>query len=243
MLKDYSKQPIIITGCARSGTSMIAGIINLCGAWKGVTSGPNKNNAKGMFENTELRQNVMKPYLRNLGVDPLGQYPLPRTKDIKIPFDFDEKVIQIVKNQGWSPELRWMYKGAKICLVWPVWHFHFPDAKWIIVRRKSADIVDSCLRTSFMRAFVNKSNQMRVNAKNEKEAWLWWVRQHERKFVEIIEAGANVKIVWAERMVDSNYSQMKETIEWLGLEWNEKAIVDFVDPKLWKARRFKDGTN
>jgi hypothetical protein len=56
MLKDYSKSPIIITGCARSGTSMIAGIINLCGAWKGVTSGPNKYNAKGMFENHELRQ-------------------------------------------------------------------------------------------------------------------------------------------------------------------------------------------
>ena len=52
MLKDYSKQPIIITGCARSGTSMIAGIIHLCGAWKGNTSGPNKYNKKGNYNNS-----------------------------------------------------------------------------------------------------------------------------------------------------------------------------------------------
>ena len=30
----------------------------------GVMSGPNKNNAKGMFENIKIRQNIVKPFLR-----------------------------------------------------------------------------------------------------------------------------------------------------------------------------------
>lgn len=237
MIKDYSKKPIIITGAARSGTSMIAGCINLCGAWKGETSGPTRYNKKGMFENAALRNSIMKPYLFGMGADRLGQYPLPQTKKLKIPYDFGDKVLNVIKEQGWSQETPWMYKGAKICLIWPVWHFHFPDAKWLIVRRKTSDIVNSCVNTSFMRSFRNERIQKLVKAKNESEGWLWWVRQHEQKFREIQDAGANVKVVWAERMVDSNYSQMKETIEWLGLEWNEKAIVDFIEPKLWKARR------
>ena len=43
------KEPILITGCARSGTSMVAGIINMSGAFGGVMAGPNKNNQKGNF--------------------------------------------------------------------------------------------------------------------------------------------------------------------------------------------------
>ena len=37
------KDPILITGCARSGTSMIAGVINICGAFGGDMAGPNAN--------------------------------------------------------------------------------------------------------------------------------------------------------------------------------------------------------
>jgi hypothetical protein len=55
------KDPILITGAARSGTSMTAGVINICGAFGGVLSGPNKNNKKGMFENNRIRQDIAKP--------------------------------------------------------------------------------------------------------------------------------------------------------------------------------------
>lgn len=72
------KSPILITGCARSGTSMVAGVINMCGAFGGSMSGPNHNNAKGMFENARVRNNIVKPYLRQLHVDPLGQFQIGR---------------------------------------------------------------------------------------------------------------------------------------------------------------------
>lgn len=227
--------PILVTGCARSGTSMVAGAIHLCGAFGGNMSGPNKNNQKGMFENSEIRNNITKPYLRDLGLDPLGQYPLPNINDLMIPIDWRRKVEQVFLKQGYDGKQKIFYKGAKMCLFWPVWHYAFPNAKWIIVRRRTGDIVESCCRVGFMRAFRIKENQKAVGVDDEREGWIWWVNQHLERFREMIDTGLNVKIVWPQRMVLGDYQQLYETIEWLGLKWNSE-VLNFVDPKLWKSR-------
>lgn len=230
------KSPIIITGCARSGTSLVAGVVNLCGAFGGIMAGANSNNEKGMFENVQIRQAIVKPYLRGMGVDPLGQYPLPKIPKLQIPLDWKSRVEKVMVDQGLKDGSSWFYKGAKCCLVWPIWHYAFPNAKWIIVRRRTGDIVNSCMKTSFMRAFSNPAVQKKVNASNEREGWVWWVRWHEQRFVEMIQAGLNVKVVWPERMVLHDYEQMMETIQWLGLKWDDK-VLSFVTPKLWNSRK------
>lgn len=228
------QSPILITGAARSGTSMVAGVINICGAFGGIMAPGNHNNEKGMFENVKIRQEIVKPYLRSIKVDPLGQYPLPRIPKLQIPLDWKSKVENVMIEQGYKKG-EWFYKGAKACLVWPIWHYAFPKAKWIIVRRRTGDIVNSCLKTSFMRAFSNKEVQRKVNASDVREGWVWWVRQHEQRFVEMIQEGLNVKVVWPERMVTGDYEQMYETLEWLGLEWKSE-VMSFIEPKLYKSR-------
>ena len=227
--------PILITGCARSGTSMVAGAINICGAFGGNMRGPNRNNKKGMFENHRIVERIVKPYLAKLGADRLGQFPLPDVESLEIPVNWRHRVEEVIRSEGYK-DGPWFYKGAKMCLIWPVWHYAFPDAKWVIVRRRTGDIVNSCLKTGFMRAFSRKEFQRAVGVDNEADGWIWWVRQHEKRFVEMIDAGLNCKIVWPERMVNGDYRQMMETMEWLGLEWNSE-VLSFIDPKLWKARR------
>lgn len=229
--------PILITGCARSGTSMIAGIINLCGAFGGNMSGPNRNNQKGMFENAKVRETIMKPYLRKINVDPLGQYPLPDVGNLLIPADLRERVEQVMVNEGYV-DGKWMYKGAKMCLMWPAWYYAFPDAKWIIVRRRTGDIISSCIKTGFMRAFDKAEMQKAVGVDNVEAGWLWWVHQHKKRFVEMINEGLNYKIVWPERMVDGDYTQVMEMMEWLGLPWKSE-VLSFMDPLLWKSRQLK----
>lgn len=234
---DYTDKPILITGAARSGTSMVAGITHLCGAWKGDTVGPSTANQKGMFENQAIRQNIIKPLFAKLDCDKLAQFPLPKTKDIIIPYNFREQVLNEIRSQGWTPDQPWMYKCAKMSLIWPVWAYAFPDSKWIIVRRKKDDIVDSCVKTTFMRAFTFPENQREVGAENEKEGWKWWVESHIQKFAELMEAGMNCKVIWPERLIKWDYSEMQEIIDWLGLTWNMEAVSDFIEPKLWKARK------
>ena len=214
--------PIILTGCARSGTSLFAGIVDHCGGFGGIMSGPNKYNAKGMFENAYIRDILEKNYLRSIKMDPMGQKPLPDTNNILIPNTWQEEVEQVMLREGYK-EGPWFYKGAKACLIWPVWNYAFPNAKWIIVRRRSADIADSCLNTAFMHKYTTY------------EGWIKWINHHEEKFIEMFTAGLNCKQVWPERLLNGNYEQAREAIEWLGLKWDRKKVVDHIEPKLWKA--------
>jgi hypothetical protein len=231
--------PILITGCARSGTSLIAGTINICGAFGGKMSGPNKNNAKGMFENAAIRNQIIKRYLLKMGLDMLGQFPLPDIENLK-PYDSLQNDMEgIILKEGYQGG-PWMYKGAKMCLIWPVMAEAFPDATWVIVRRKKEDIVASCVRTGFMRAFRTESFQAAVCAKNEYEGWGWWVDQHLKRFKEMNRAGLKIIEVSPERMVMGDYSEIIPAIEQLGLKWNCDAL-SFVDPRLWKSRRVING--
>lgn len=219
------QDPILITGAARSGTSMTAGIVNICGAFGGVLSGPNKNNKKGMFENNRIRQDIAKPYLKSMGCDPLGQKPLPSNNQI---FNISDdqarrwrlKILKVFKDEGYRQGY-FFYKGAKICLYWYLWHKAFPKAKWIIVRRDANDIARSCMQTSFMRAY------------RDVIGWLGWVEEHEKRFEQMKLAGLNVKEVWPSKMIKGDFEEIEGAISWLGLDYNEGLVRSFVEPALW----------
>jgi len=222
------EKPIFITGCARSGTSMTAGIVQLCGAWGGDTFGTTRYNKKGMFENKDIRQNFTKPYLRSLGVDPLGQHPLPDIDTVKLTTQatvdkWFRNICDTIKKQGYNGNQQWYYKGAKMCLFWPLWARAFPEARWIIVRRKSEDIVKSCLKTGFMKKF------------KKAEGWMWWVDQHKDRFLEMEEAGCDIHYIWPQKMIDFDLSEMKKTIETLGLKWDKDKAESFIEPAYWSG--------
>lgn len=225
--------PILITGIPRSGTSMTAGVIHLCGAWGGEMSGPNNHNQKGMFENTQLRNEVIKPYLRSIKCDPKGQFPLPdidRYRGLKKEFvdEWQNKVMSVVESQTdpkhgkWDENKRWFYKAPKMCLMWPIWAEAFPNAKWLIVRRDDRDIVESCMRTSFMSYYQYR------------EGWYKWISEHKDRFTEMSFAGLDIKFIWPEQMVLGNFREMECVIDWLGLDWDYKKAKEFIAPELWK---------
>lgn len=221
-------RPILITGAARSGTSMTAGIIDLSGAFGGKTSPPTPHNKKGMFENRRIRNHVVKPYLDFIGADRMGQKPLPTAAQLRLEDehvqDHREQVLDIFKSQGYDPKVHptWYYKGAKICLIWPLWAKCFPDAQWIIVRRDAEDIVRSCLRTGFMRAYDTRAG------------WLGWLAEHEKRFEEMVNAGLDVSFVWPQKMINGDFTEIQTVVNRMGLEFDLKATAEFVEPKLWK---------
>jgi len=179
---------------------------------------------------------VEKPYLRSIGKDHLVQYPLPDMDTLTIPINWKDTIHEVMIKEGYQKG-PWFYKGAKACLIWPVWHYAFPNAKWLIVRRKSSDIAESCLNTAFMQRCQNRAVLQQIGAKTPYDGWIWWINQHEKRWVEMITAGLNVKQIWPDRMVNGDYSQIKEAIEWLGLKWKPTEVLAFIEPKLWKTRR------
>lgn len=234
MKNDFADRPILITGCARSGTSMTAGIIHLAGAHGGDCFGTTRFNRKGMFENKKIRQHLVKPFLRSINVDPLGQKPLPDIEAVKLVSnktveEWRSFVVNTMRSEGYNGNGHWFYKGAKMCLKWPVWQRAFPEARWIIVRRHSEDIVRSCLKTSFMKAYKTR------------EGWLEWVEQHKERFLEMEAAGMDIQYVWPQKMIDFDLKEIKNVILKLGLDWDQQKVEDFIEPAYWSGKGFSNG--
>jgi len=227
-MEKYKDIPIFITGAERSGSSIIAKILALSGTFIGETS--------SMYENKKIKELIID-YYKFIGIDPVGQYPLPpEVNDKPFPIVLKEKIYSILKNEGYNLNKPWLYKSSKICQTWRMWNLHYPEAKWVIVRRKPSDIVYSCCKTTYMYAFSDTRRQKEVGANNEKEAWLWWVKQHEKMFQKMSEANLNYKVIWPEDLVDGNYESVKEILDWVGLPFDEDQIRKEIDPMLWKSR-------
>lgn len=227
---NYMDSPILITGCARSRTSLVGGIVNISGAFGGSLAPANTNNKKGMFENTTIKDTICKPFLKNIGCDPMGQFPLPSMghfENMTYAFvkSWKARVVDVITTQGYDETVPWFYKEAKMCLMWPVWYSAFPEARWIIVRRDDEEIAESCLRTPFMRAYKTK------------EGWLEWVAEHKKRFDEMKLNNLNVVEVWSQKIIDRDYREIKSAIEKFGLVWNEEKVNDFVSPELTYHRK------
>jgi hypothetical protein len=215
--------PILITGIPRSGTSLITAAIIACGAFGGRMA------KKSMFSNDKIRERVVKPYLQELGADSEGQYKFPTIS--AIPTNWKVEISKIIRSEGYKIG-QWVYKDSRTALIWPIWEFHFPRSKWLIVRRRTGDIIESCIKTGYMTAFKDAGIQKMVSASSEQDGWRWMVHEYEKKFINLIEKGIDYKIIWPERMVNGDFTQLKETVDWLGLQWNEQAL-EYIKPLLW----------
>jgi len=220
----YTDKPILVTGCARSGTSLTAGILEICGAYGGKTCGPTAYNKKGQFENTEIRNQIVKDYLRRNGWDPLCQDPLP-PRDLEPEPGWKDKVLAVMRKHGYKGERPWYYKGAKMCLMWQLWHDAFPKATWIIVNRNADEIVQSCLKTPFMRK------------RKDAASWMEWVNIHRQRFSDMEKAGLIVFNVYPSELISEQLDNMEKIVAFLGLEWNDEKVKAFIEPKLWNNKK------
>lgn len=217
-------EPIFITGIERSGSSLIARIMELCGVFMGKVN--------NMYENIAL-QSLCNEYIRNSMEN--GEL-FPITNNLSIPVWWENEVKEILSTfEGYKSGV-WMFKDAQLARMWPIWHYAFPNARWVVVRRKTPDIIHSCVNTAYMNKFKDEKNLEKVNAITEEDGWKWWIHQCEDKFVEMIERGLDVKQVWPERMVDNDYRQISQMLRWLDLKWTDK-IISTIGPLLTKSRR------
>ena len=83
MIQDKLNSPVFVTGVERSGSSIIARILSLCGVFTGTVS--------AMQENIQIKQWVDK-YYTLIGADLKGQDPLPNTGEILIPTNWKSKI-------------------------------------------------------------------------------------------------------------------------------------------------------
>lgn len=133
-MKDL-RPPLLITGCPRSGTSLTASIYRALGCWVGdVTS---------QTENTAIRERILKPILRDGGMDDLA---LRRFANVEASPDLiRENVRDVLRAQGYE-DGPWLYKDVKLVFCWRSWAEAFPGATWAVVWRPPKQIEASMAR-------------------------------------------------------------------------------------------------
>jgi hypothetical protein len=216
-MDNYFESPIFILGLPRSGTSLITGSLNICGAWTGTTFPGNSDNPKGFFEHIVLREMVTKTILKRLGCDPLGVKKLP-------PIDYTVKnsnlksiVYRILKEDGYNNDMPWIYKCPKLSLIWRFFWDAFPKSKWIVVKRNKQDIINSLLRTKFM----NRHSTNHI-------FWENFIKEYNLRINKLKTSLTNFREINSVDIVEKNYTDFIDIIDWLGLTFKNKAIEQFI---------------
>lgn len=206
---------ILITGAERSGSSIVAKVFSMCGAFGGDCN--------------QMNENISIKALHHLYIDKKsdGCHMVDLSKT-HFKGTWNDIVMDAFYDDGMNASHTPFYKDSAIAQTWQLWGDAFKDAKWIIVRRRTGDVIESCIQTAYMLRFKKETNRKIINVTSERNGWLWWVHQYEERFIKIIEKYPdNYRIVWPEKMAIPDFTQMQEAIEWAGLQWNpeiEKTI-------------------
>ena len=195
---------ILITGCARSRTSMPTAMLQACGANLGRPADVNDLN-----ENLAVRQNILKPMISRFGGDPLGQTHFPNPNAVKPVEGLKFRALDALGG----PRADLAYKDAKLALVWQSWADAFPDAKWVIVRRSREGIIDSCIRTSFMRAYGDS-----------RTGWGAWVDAQVARFDAMKAAGLDLIEIDTDALV-ADPDLFEPVAAHCGLEFDRAAVA------------------
>jgi len=212
------KPPVLITGCARSGTSMVCGVLHASGLDFG---GPlymkrRSYQPRGYWEHRTVREKVLKPLLVRLKADPRGQDPLPP----RVIRPGEREVARFRRKVRRALGGAEAYKDAKILLTWEYWRRSFPYARWVLVRRETDAIVRSCLRAPFM-----KRRRTRAD-------WTAWVEEHRQRMSDLRRSGADILEIWPDA---SRPYTFRDLVMELGLEYDEERVKAALVPKAWHS--------
>lgn len=218
--RSFLDTPILVVGAPRSGTSLLTGILEQCGAWLGTTVPGNEPNPNGYFEN-ELLRDLNKQVLADLGWDPLGVDPLPQSNPPEFS-TFRDAVVHRLRLQGYTGQAPWAFKCVKTPLMWRLWHNAFPQAQWIVVRRDPKEVVQSMLRSSFFQS------------RGHDQAW-WeqWLLRFNEYFSDLTSIVSSFREISMASCIHGDVTKLQTLITDLGLTWNEVNARTFIDPTLW----------
>ena len=225
--RSFLDTPILVVGAPRSGTSLLTGILERCGAWLGATVPGDEPNPKGYFEN-ELLRDLNKQVLADLGWDPLGVDPLPQSNPPELS-TFRDAVIYRLRLQGYTGQAPWAFKCVKTPLLWRLWHNAFPHAQWIIVRRDPKEVVQSVLRSSFFQS-----------REHDQAWWEKWLSSFNTYLADLASKANFIREISTTGVIHGDLIALQTLIADLRLVWSEANVRSFIDPTLWGRRDYSN---
>lgn len=207
---------VLVVGCPRSGTTITARVLAAHGMWTGKVD-------RVLHENLTVREQFIKPYLRSINADPLGQTMLPARDERRGRYPLLRPILldKLRSEQGLGDPDYLLIKEPKITLMWWIWYHSFPRAYWVIVRRGRKALEESINDTRFLRV------------KNPSE----WITRHEEFLEDIESLTENNMEVFPEQFLYGDESGLQEVVEWLGMTYNPTHLQTLKDSSLYRKSR------
>jgi hypothetical protein len=149
-MKGTESVPICITGMHRSGTSMVARLLNLCGLSLGRESdllNPGPDNPEGFWENVRFVK-INEALLAEFG----GAWDVPPV----LPGNWaqDPRLLPLCAQaseltQGFANYAHWGWKDPRTSLTLTFWQELLPDLRVIICLRNPSEVADSLYRRGY----------------------------------------------------------------------------------------------
>lgn len=138
---------LIVLGMHRSGTSVLARILNLMGAYfgpEGISTGANSENPKGFWERRDVRL-LNDAVLHSAGCDwdrvadlDLDRVPEPMRKA------FDRVTSRVLLEM--DAHRPWFIKEPRLCLLLPLWLAHMQVPVIVNIHRNPVEVAASMYR-------------------------------------------------------------------------------------------------
>lgn len=229
------RDPVIITGTPRSGIWLTAGAFEVAGGFSGLLD-KSGTNVTGELENIGIRDRLERPLLQGLGYEPRGLGLIPATDEIEKLSDrmktlWRQLVDDVFIKQNCPDNAVRFISSQVACLLWPLWHAAFPEAKWIVVRRDERDIIASCHDTGYVQFYREPGDKSR-RVRSDKEL-TELINGYKLRFQQMNQASLDLIEYWPQQLYDGNLAGLRNLLECHGLSWRPE-VAEFVRPFQWK---------
>ena len=204
-------RPVFVLGLPRSATSMTTRCLHMHGLWLGETIAGNAENPAGYFESRSLREGLVKPVLRDLGVDPLGVRSFPPWDALPSFPGLKQVMLSAIEKEGYDFRSPWGFKDPKLTLIWPLLDRAFPNAVWVIVTRARDKVLNSLCRTSFM-----------ARHSSSPEYWLPFCAAYDHRLDLLRGSGAEVHEIDSDALSDGDVGQLRPVLKDAGLKFDPR---------------------
>src|SRR5206468_21413 len=219
---------ILVLGMHRSGTSMVARLLNMMGAYfaaEGISTGANQENPKGFWERRDVR-NLNDMLLRSAGADwhRVSDFTLEKIPAAALA-QFKTEAGKIILDM--DAHRPWFLKEPRFCLLAPLWLDLLEVPVCVIVNRSPIEVAGSLqMRNGFPiavgLALWECYNIAALNATRD------------QRRIQVNHAGLMADPVGTVR-------QLKGDLEKLGVRGlrapSDEEIRAFIDPSLYRAKR------
>lgn len=177
---------LLILGCGRSGTSMVAGAFAKAGYWTGFSSWePNRFNPQGYFEDPDLirlNEQILLPFMQSPLETLAKRHPATQTApNERLWLGVLAPNVAVTPNPAifaamdrYATHSPFCLKDPQFCYSLEAWRGHLPDARFICVFRDPQLTAESIVS---MCATINHCEPMNFTRRNALDVWVAMYRR------------------------------------------------------------------